>query len=80
MAVWRRRALEQFPELVERIDEDDWGLRAQVAPWLSPTVTRDVWPLWEARLAEEQLAELRALLADGGGAGRWRELRRVTDR
>jgi hypothetical protein len=55
---------------------DDWSLHAQIAPWLSPHVTRDAWPLWQARLDEPKLAELRRLL-DERSAPRWRELRDV---
>ena len=56
---------------------DDWSLREQVVPWLSPRVRQDVLPLWEARLDEPELAELRRLL-DGDAAPRWQDLRSVT--
>lgn len=135
MAVWRRKALEAFPELTEKIDVeafspyalffvllpfvrdahrrgdtdaqrrtyafaqwchhqrsgselpnavgvafyehvfDDWSVREQVAPWLSPNVTRDIWPLWEDRLDSAKLAEVRSLTADRSMNARWRELR-----
>lgn len=135
VSVWRRKALEAFPELTEKIHEDafspyalffvllpfvrdahrcgdtdvvrrtyafaqwchhqrrggelpnavavafyehlfdDWSLREQVAPWLSPSVTRDIWPLWEARLDSAKLADVRRLTADRSLNVPWRELR-----
>ena len=123
MAVWRRRALETFPELrselgledysiyqlffdlvprVERAhadgDEsflrraygfaswcasqktkdlwnaagvaffehvfDRWNQRQLVVPWISPQIIANHWGLWERRLNEVQLAELRQLFAN----------------
>lgn len=57
---------------------DDWSLREQVAPWLSPNVTRDIWPLWEARLDDAKLAEVRRLTAERSLTARWRELRQLS--
>jgi hypothetical protein len=55
---------------------DDWSLREQIVPWLSPHVSQDVWPLWQARLNEPKLSELRGLL-DAHAAPRWQDLRDV---
>jgi hypothetical protein len=42
---------------------DDWSLRREVIPWLSPDVRSDILSLWEYRLESHQMAELRLLLA-----------------
>lgn len=53
---------------------DEWELRDEVAPWLSPAVARDVWQLWEARLAPGELKTLRRLLPDLSPGAPWRKL------
>ena len=55
---------------------DSWGLREQIAPWLSPKVATDIWPLWQARLHADQVTALRALLPDDRANAPWRGLRR----
>ena len=40
---------------------DDWQ---KVVPWLSPKVIRGCWPLWEVRLDQNEIDELRALFAN----------------
>jgi hypothetical protein len=55
---------------------DDWSVREDVVPWLSPVVRRDVWTLWDARLSEPQLSELRQLF-DGDTVRHWQRLRDV---
>jgi hypothetical protein len=55
---------------------DDWSLRGQVAPWVSPHVARDIWPLWQDRLEAPKLAEIRRLLGHCT-APRWHQLRAV---
>lgn len=56
---------------------DDWSLREQIAPWLSPNVTRDISPLWEERLGSAKLADVHRLTADRSFNARWRELRQL---
>ena len=41
---------------------DSWDVRDGVIGRLDAEVVRDVWPLWEARLDDEQLAYLRSKL------------------
>jgi hypothetical protein len=53
---------------------DDWSHHRAVVPWLSPTVRRDIWPLWQRRLDAQQLNELQRLIENPGDE-RWRELR-----
>lgn len=57
---------------------DDWGLREQTAPWLSPAVAADVWPLWQARLDTAKLNALRELIPDHSTTARWRGLHAYT--
>jgi hypothetical protein len=45
---------------------DDW---TSVIPWLSEKVVADCWGLWEARLSDAEIGELRALIADQAHAG-----------
>jgi hypothetical protein len=52
---------------------DDWSLREEVVPWLSPSVREAILPLWERRLPAAKTRELRALLAREQPAP-WREL------
>ena len=55
---------------------DNWGLREQIASWLSPKVASDIWPLWQQRLDADQLIALRALMPDESAKAPWRGLRR----
>jgi hypothetical protein len=52
---------------------DDWSLRDQIIPWLSPKTRTDLWPLWNARLDEAKLNDLRQVF-DRSTSTRWREL------
>lgn len=53
---------------------DDWSMREDVVPWLSPRIRDDIWPLWQQRLDGPKLTQLRQLL-NATAPARWRELR-----
>lgn len=55
---------------------DDWSLRHDVIPWLSPGVRQAILVLWERRLSDGKAGELRSLLKEPR-VERWRELRAV---
>jgi hypothetical protein len=50
---------------------------SEVVPWLPPNVVRDCWVLWEARLTELELVEIRRLL-DAATPKRYLEARLTT--
>ena len=58
--VWNPAGVSFYEHLFDRKDRRYW---AQVVPWLSPRVVRDVWALWEWRLEPDELQELREMLA-----------------
>jgi hypothetical protein len=68
-SLWNAAAVSFYEHLF-----DDWSIREDVASWLSPTVRRDIMPLWESRLSPAKVAALQELLA-GPQPERWRELR-----
>lgn len=45
----------------EHLFDERW-MRPLVPEWLSTRIVADIWPLWEARLAAEELAEIDQLL------------------
>lgn len=43
---------------------DHPGHWSRVVPWLSPQVIAHCWPLWEARLSQDELKQVRQLIED----------------
>jgi hypothetical protein len=89
MAAWRRNALSLFPELHDDIEREafsPYALFFLLLPFARDAHKRGdedalrrayaVWPLWQARMDEPKLGELRRLL-DGHAAPRWQDLRGV---
>ena len=62
--LWNAAGVSLYEHLFdERKDRADW---AKVAEWLSPTIVRSVWGLWEWRLTPEEMRDLEKLFAGRG--------------
>ena len=62
--LWNAAATAFYEHLFDR--REDW---ISVIPWLSKKVIADCWGLWEARLADAEIDELRVLFADQAHVG-----------